>query len=153
MPEGLITGHFDYVPIIRHLLESEAAFVMRYSNYEIAVAFSQGTWSLAKAGGERLDFIEMSDSPETYGDDETQTSPITLALLESLIKIKSDEKPDYYKPCRELPSRILIAFLKVWGGSFDKLKNVHVVKPGRNSIINEKGEIIDNEGSKVIYKL
>ena len=146
MSEGLITGRIDYVPFIRLLIEKEAAFLLRWPDSTVGVVFRKGEWTLKKVNekGETADVIGFSDSPSvTFGD-----NPLSVGLLDSLIRLKREERPDYFdRVCRELPSRVIIAFLGIWGGNLEGLKEVKVLKSGRTSGLNAEGEVIDEEGN------
>ena len=119
------------------MLEKEYAFSLLYKNKKkINVAFYKGMWLLAKKEKEMMtDRIDFSDALTV----EESKNDLAKGLLESFIKLHS-KKIDYGDE-RKLEAAILNSFFEIWGGPYSQLESITVYQPGRNSFLEDNGEI------------
>jgi hypothetical protein len=121
--------------IIKHMIEDEWAFKIKWPDVEVAVCFYKGDWHVAKYRNGVIDeFFIYSDAP---GVNECE-SKILRGLLDALVLgTKGGENP-----CRAIPANVISKALNIWAANLRDIVEIEVLQTCRNACIDVKtGEI------------
>lgn len=135
----MIQGHYNPSSIVRLFLAHEYAFEIIYDKYTVRIGHTKGNWYIAKIHN---DIRTVADRVIVYdfGSGIDAENSMTLALFQKMKELRWEKVGSKYDIgegfTRDDDAYWIEQALAIWGGNPSKIREINVVQPGRNAMID-----------------